>query len=295
MNKSFGEGKERALVLGGGGIYFASWMLGYFHSLTAGGVDLELSDVIVGTSAGSFVGSSIAGGHLARLTREFDFLGKIPELMATLLPSEERSPSQQRALEILKQSEKADPETLREIGRAAMASHNSGMGKLQRVIGLMTGNQRWPSPKFHATGIDCYSGERVTISEQDDIPIASAVSASMSLPGSIGPTWLKDQLCMDGGICGTSTHCDLVAGAKRALVLSLSDGNPGGPRLSSLPNSLQQEIKDLEAAGTQTFLVVANPKPDTNLLSPLEMLPAMKSGAAKGKADLAKVKKFWMD
>jgi hypothetical protein len=40
---------------------------------------------------------------------------------------------------------------------------------------------------------------------------------------------------------------------------------------------------------------VANPKPDTNLLSPLEMLPAMKSGAAKGKADLAKVKKFWMD
>jgi NTE family protein len=34
-NPSIGKGKDRALVLGGGGEYFAAWMLGFAHGLNA--------------------------------------------------------------------------------------------------------------------------------------------------------------------------------------------------------------------------------------------------------------------
>jgi len=71
-NPSFGKGKDRALVLGGGE-YFAAWMLRFAYGLSAKGVPYEMPDIIVGTSAGAVVGSATAGGHLERLTKEFDF------------------------------------------------------------------------------------------------------------------------------------------------------------------------------------------------------------------------------
>ena len=84
----------------------------------------------------------------------------------------------------------------------------------------------------------------------------------------MGPTWLGNRLCMDGGICQTSTHCDVIAGVDRALVISLTDGSADaskiGLRTSGLPNTLQQEVKDLEAGGTKTVLKVVGLLPGTN-------------------------------
>ena len=59
-----GIGKERGLVLGGGGTYLASWMAGYFTSLKSKGVDVAQADIAVGTSAGSVMGATLMGGHL---------------------------------------------------------------------------------------------------------------------------------------------------------------------------------------------------------------------------------------
>jgi NTE family protein len=84
-NPSLGKGKDRALALGGGGEYFAAWMLGFFYGFNASGVPYEAPDVIVGTSAGSVMGSMIAGGHLMRLTKQFDFFGRFPKLLSDLV------------------------------------------------------------------------------------------------------------------------------------------------------------------------------------------------------------------
>jgi NTE family protein len=93
-DRSLGRGKDRAMALGGGGEYFAAWMLGFAHGLHAEGVPYEMPDVIVGTSAGSVVGSTIAGGHLERLTREFDFFGDFPRILAALVPTPKPNPGQ---------------------------------------------------------------------------------------------------------------------------------------------------------------------------------------------------------
>ena len=60
---SLGKGKDRALVLGGGGEYFIAWLLGFARGLRSAGVSYDIADVIVGTSAGAIVGSAAAADH----------------------------------------------------------------------------------------------------------------------------------------------------------------------------------------------------------------------------------------
>jgi NTE family protein len=292
-NPSLGKGKNLALVLGGGGEYFAAWMLGFAQGLHENGVTYEMPDVIVGTSAGSVVGSTLAGGHLQWLAREFDFFGEVPKLLEALVPTPAPNASQRRAHELCNTATNAGIDTIQAIGRGAMAARNPSVENLQRMISILTRNSSWPSPKFHAVTMDCYSGERLVVSAGSDVPISHAASASMSLPGIFGPTWIKDRLCMDGGMSPSSTHSDLVAGAKRAVVVSLTDGEPGsGPRFSSMPNTIRQEIKTLEAAGTRTMLIAANPG-KVDLVSPEEIKPAMQLGYDRGVREAGNIKAFW--
>lgn len=72
---SLGQGKDRALVLGGGGEYFIAWLLGFVRGLRSAGVSYDLADIIVGTSAGAIVGSTIAADHLGLLRDDLDFFG----------------------------------------------------------------------------------------------------------------------------------------------------------------------------------------------------------------------------
>ncbi|MEO8419952.1 MAG: patatin-like phospholipase family protein [Hyphomicrobium sp.] len=292
-NPSLGKGKDRALVLGGGGEYFAAWMLGFMHGLHENGVGYEMPDVIIGTSAGSVVGSTIAGGHLAKLTRDFDFFGAFPKLLGALVPTPTPNPSQIRAHDLCNSATNSSLETIRAIGRGAMAARNPSVGKLQDMVIALTGNVHWPSDIFHATTMDCYTGERLVVSSNSNVHVSHAVSSSMSLPGIFGPTWVGDRVCMDGGMSPSSTHSDLAAGAKRAIVVSLTDGLPGsGPRFSSMPNTILQEIKDLETAGTKALLISANPG-KVNLVSPEEIAPAMKLGYDRAVQEADKVKAFW--
>jgi NTE family protein len=292
-DRSFGRGKDRGLALGGGGEYFAAWMLGFAHGLRAKGVPYEMPDVIVGTSAGSVVGSTIAGGHLERLTREFDFFSDFPRILSALVPTPKPNSSQLRALEICRTVTDSSITTIQSIGRGAMAARNSPVSKLQDMVQILTGNWSWPSAKFHATTMDCYTGERLVVSEENNIPITHAVSASMSLPGIFGPTWVGDRICMDGGMGPTSTHSDLLVGAKRVLVISLTDGRPSsGPRFPNIPNVIEQEIKNLEAAGTKALMIAANPG-QVNLVSPSEIGPALKAGYDRAAKEADRVKAFW--
>src|ERR1700749_4053945 len=54
---------RRALVLGGGGVTGIAWETGLIAGLAGLGVGLAAADVIIGTSAGSVVGTDIACGQ----------------------------------------------------------------------------------------------------------------------------------------------------------------------------------------------------------------------------------------
>lgn len=297
-----GTGKERALVLGGGGAYLLSFYVGYFGELLAHGVDVSNADIIVGTSAGSLFGAVLAAGNLASLSQEMEALGEFPWLFAKLIPASAKNASQLRAEQITIAAKDASPQTIQGIGRAAMAARNpDGPFQYYRAVSQVLGFSDWPSPVLHTTAVDCYTGERLIVSADDGIPADVACGASSSLPGGTGPTWLKDRLCMDGGMSQSSTHCDVVAGAKRALVLSLSDGGPNaveqGLRTSGMPNTLQQEITDLQDGGTETMLVVAGLEPGStsidSIMDPKYITPQIAYGKQRAAEDAEKLKAFW--
>jgi NTE family protein len=286
---SLGEGKDRALVLGGGGEYFIAWLLGFARGLHASGVSYDLADVIIGTSAGAMVGSAVAAGRLGFLRDDIDFFGLLPKLLADLIPTRPSNPSQTRARDVAEAAHDASAAAIQSIGRAAMAARNPSVRNLQLMIDILSLGRTWPSPRFHATTTDCYTGERLVLSQSSNIPISHAVCASVSLPGVFGPTWIGDRLCMDGAMCSTSTHADLVAGAKRALVIALTDKSL---RFSGIPNDIDQEINYVEASGTKTLLIAADPS-KVRLLSPAEIEPALRAGHDRAMREAGRVKAFW--
>ena len=295
-----GIGKDRALVLSGGGEYLLSWYMGYFYALSHSGVDLNLADIIVGTSAGSIAGAALSGDHLKHLAAELDFFTDFPVLLNDLSPNLELSASQKRALQTGLDVKDAGPSAIQSVGRAAMAAHTITGNNYATTLKKLVGENTWPSSKLFITATDCYTGERLVVSEHEGIAIQEACTASSSWPGLNGPTWLNDRYCMDGGVGQTATHADVVMGAKRVLIISLSDGSSQaiseGLGLSRFPNALNQEIKTLEADGKKTLLITAGLPPgmkSINLLDPKLIGPGLRYGYVRGIADASKVKAFW--
>lgn len=299
---SAGQGKARGLVLGGGGIYLASWMVAYFTALAENGIDVGQADIIVGTSAGSLVGAVLAGGRLDQMEKTFQELAKAPEEFAKFVPLTPPTDSQLRARELANTARQADRATIQAIGRAAMAARNpAGPAEYRVSLGHFLGMTGWPSDKLYTTAIDCFTGERIILSQADGLQVNDGCAASSSLPGSQGPTWLGDRLCMDGGISASSTHCDVVAEVRKALVISLTDGSDTavklGLRASSLPNTLVQEVKQLQAEGTQVMLKIVGLVPGVervdSIMNPKWIAPCLANGRARGLADVAEMRGFW--
>lgn len=294
-----GVGKERGLALGGGAIYLVSWYSGYFTSLAQNGVDLKLADVMVGTSAGTLGNYAILMDTVAQMKSVMEGFGQNPASMNYSL-----SPpfSAQRADYVGNSLPTASVANIQELGRAAMAAHTNPVGEWQGLITRLTGaGSAWPSPKYHTTANDCYTGQRLVVSQDDNVRAIDAISASSSWPGLAGPTPLKDRQAMDGGTCETSTHSDVVAGAKRVLIISLASGddardNEQGLRLGHFANSLLQEVKDLEAGGSKVMLIVAGCPPGyekISLVDPALIPVAIKYGTERGISDAPKLREFW--
>lgn len=295
----FAAGLDRILVLGGGGEYYVAWYCGFFHGLFDEGIDTPaLAEMIVGTSAGSYAGSSMASGHFQRLRHEFEFFGHFPKLFAHLAPVTQPNASQERAQQINAAATDGSLATRQVIGHAALAADNrlDGSG-VERLAALLTGDSKtdWPAAKMYTTAVDCYTGERIVVSQasarKNNIPLAHGAAASSSLPGIIGPTLLGQRYCMDGGICSNPAHVDIVAGSKRALIVTLNDGITP-PFLTGIPHPLAENIRQLEASGTKALWIKADP-PNVSLLDPKEIGPALRTGYDRAKQEAARIKDFW--
>lgn len=289
----FGLGKSRGLALGGGGEWFEAWQLAYITTLAKGGVDLASAEAVVGTSAGSLLGTMLTSGRIVQEANEFTWLAEHPEVMSRMVVATTGAASQTRARELQVKTANHDPGAIQALGRAAMAAQNAPVGTLQQSIQTIIGPLDWPSPAMHTTAMDCYTGERVVVSSDSSVPINHAISASMSLPGCFGPTWIDDHYCMDGGISRSGTHADLVAGAKRVVVISLSDGSPEFAQLSPFHAPIEEELEVVKKSGSEVFAIFANPPKGTNFLDPKEMQIAARMGLSKANADLASLEKFW--
>ena len=222
--KPFGSGKNRALALGGGGEWFEAWQLAYVTTLAKAGVDLATAEAVIGTSAGSLLGTMLTSGRIAQEANDFAWFAKHRAVMERMV-SVNTGAAANRAgnckcrprATLLPPYRLWDARPWRRRTRRSRRCSNRSRPSSARSTGQVRQCTRPPSIATPGTGRGL---------ADSGIPISHPVSASMSLPGDFRTDWIDDHYCMDGGISHSGTHADLVAGAKRVLVLALSDGSP---------------------------------------------------------------------
>jgi NTE family protein len=290
----YGAGRDRALVLGGGGIYFVAWQIAYLNGLTQRNVDLRTAEIVVGTSAGSIVAGIVSGGHLRRFGVVVDLLARLPSLLALMSPSGEMHPSQKLAYDLFMAAADSAPATIRTIGYAALAAQAPAPTNLQRSIGTVTAIRKWPSPALHITAVDAYTGERLILTAGARVPFSLAAAASSSIPGMFGTPQIQDRRCMDGGVSGSGTHSDLAAGARRALVISLRGGGSTHPAgMTVAAHGQFDELAQLEAAGTAVCHVGPRTYDLEQLMDPTAVPAALALGEEQAAADAERIREFW--
>lgn len=289
-----GEGTDRGLSLGGGGLFFVAWQVAYLQTLANLGIRFNTADRVIGTSAGSLVASALTAGKLRRLHSEVSLLARAPALVSALAPASALTPSQNRALELFIAATDAEPETVRAIGHAALAAITPRADATRRNIALVLGPGGWPSDSLHITCVDAYTGERCVVTAATATTPARAAAASSAVPGIFAPQAIADRRCMDGGVSGSGVHLDLLAGSRRALVLSLTDGSRMDEAMMTLhPVEGKQELEDLKASGTDVMLRVPEEVDLLNLMSPSAVPGALAMGARQAVADAGTLASFW--
>jgi NTE family protein len=273
------------LVLGAGGVMGASWLVGALEALAAQtGWDPRDAEVIVGTSAGSVVGSMCADGlpvsaMSAVLRGDTAEITEIEALHHRSIPADTGTEYRlARALPpIGPGSWRMALSTLRHPGRHAPLAVLSGWlprgvvrtDAIHRLVERLV-RDPWPDhPNYWAVACDYHSGRRTAFG-REGAPIAhvaDAVSASCAIPGFYHPVTIEGRRYIDGGVCSPS-NLDLLRGRGLDLVLCLNPmssrvrptGHGPGDLVASLmrENSgrrLGHEARKLRAEGTEVLLV----------------------------------------
>lgn len=290
----YGRGLAKGLVLGGGGVWFVAWQTGFLRRLSELNVHLGDADRFVGTSAGSVVASILSGERLRGFGRTVDLLAYAPRVLSLVAPASTLKASQQRALDAFRESTDCKPATIQRIGFAALAAQTPTRESTARNLGLILRMRRWPSSRLHITCVDTYTGERCVVTKSANVPINRAAAASSAVPGIFAPQQIQDRRCMDGGVSGTGVHLDLVAGAERAVVISLVDASDESTSWGTTgPGDIEREHANLVASGTDVLRIVPNVPIPEDVMDPALAAQAVGMGTRQADEEAMRLQQFW--
>jgi NTE family protein len=274
----------RGVVLGGGGIAGVAWEAGIVIGLRRAGVDLSSADVIVGTSAGSIVGSHVAFGTdlqaLAAMTPAPAGAGaaaapavSLEVILGALAPLFDQG---------------LDPvQARRRVGAAARAAGGDESRYITRIASLLPVTDRWPQRRFLVTAVDTESGEPVAWHAGSGVPLDRAVAASCAVPAVYPPVTINGRRYMDGGI-RSATNADLAAGSSAVIVLNAIG-------YLTPPEPVQEELAALGAAATLVITPddTAAAVMGTNLLDAATAAPALQAGLAQAISGSEPARAVW--
>jgi NTE family protein len=275
--------KERALVLGGGGVAGIAWEIGVLAGLVEQGTDLAAdAALIIGTSAGSSVGALVASGAdyeelmadqrvSAEETLEF-----VPEFDLDLLVE---------MFSLMMSREPDRAATCRRIGALAVAAPTVPESRRRAVIAARLKGASWPERPVLVVAVDALSGERVVFDARSSVSLIDAVAASCAVPGVWPPVSIGGRRYIDGG-ASSVTNVDLAEGFDKTVVLcplALGPGAPGRRDGADEGGSVFNLVADAEA------LDAFGP----NLLDPGQRGAALEAGLRQGRSSAEAVRLFW--
>jgi NTE family protein len=306
-----------ALVLAGGGITGIAWESGVLAGLAAGGVDTRQWNVVVGTSAGAFVGARLLGDgspdplfaaqtsgndrameralqrlmgsgfvRVMRLSRRgrLRWIGLIwlANLLVTSLMRYAIRHGIRSTIVVaksLRPGGEGDSQVVAARIGAVANMKRKGSGGLSRFWDAELGPiHDWPETRLVATAVDTADGSRVAFEASSGVSLADAVAASTCLPGLLAPVELGGRRYMDGGLA-SAANADIAAGYRDVWIVS-----PFGPP------SLDQEAADLQSSGSIVHLIRPSAAaqralgPGIGVMDPSRRSFAARAGFSDGRA-----------
>ena len=295
-------GRERALVLGGGGSAGNAWEIGVIAGLFDAGLDVTKADLIIGTSAGS-----TAAAQITSPTQPPELLASI--LAATPPPrtgppgtSPGRVPSpvadhMERTGAIIGAAENP-ADMRRRMGAAALeldaASDGSAQTRWRAAVAGRLPSQNWPEQPVRIVVVDAHTGEPVVLDRDSGVDLADAVAASCANGFGVPPLSIGDRRYIDGGY-RSAENADLAAGYERVLVLSPFGGRSRAPLEWGI--HLAAHVDGLRAGGSRVETIF----PDSNsrdafgfnVMDPSTRPPSARAGYDQGKALAEPLSEFW--
>lgn len=272
----------KGLVLGGGGITGISWELGLIKGLSERGVDLRDADTVLGTSAGSVVGTLLLSKTLDEIFEAKDMLAdprmggqfSVPGMMrlapAMVAPAGHR---QRRA----------------RIGQEMIRTRPSGA--LERVALIREGLDvlDWPDHDLRITATNIETGAVEVFSRDSGVDIVHAVAASCAVPFVFPAVTINDTPYMDGGI-RSPTNADFLTGYDRVLVLAPL----------SVPLARYHHVRTQLDRGGAAYKKVVQPDPAARramgrrVLDTRKVHASAEAGEIQGREIAERIGEFWL-
>ncbi|WP_433077187.1 patatin-like phospholipase family protein [Dactylosporangium sp. CA-052675] len=270
----------RALVLGGGGMTGIAWEFGILAGLARAGVTVGDADVIVGTSAGSVVGTVVAAG----IPLEDALLAQHGPSSGA--PAVDITPAM-AAFALLADRSRPRAEIMAEIGAMALAAPAGDEGAHVARLAAQLPVADWPGRDLRITAVDTDGGTPAVFDRAAGVPLPLAVAASCAVPCVYPPITIDGRRYMDGGV-RSGTNADLAGGAGALLVVA-----PVGGLIRPMID------REIAAAGAARSLVV---EPDEealeaigpNVLDPSRRAAAAEAGLRQGAALADAVRAVWL-
>lgn len=282
----------RALVLGGGGITGIAWETGLLAGLAAAGADLSTADRVIGTSAGSIVGSQITSDipldelYRRQLLEPGHPEGPTEAALARIGPRVLGT----YAVAVLRA--RGDVERFgRLLGHRAQRATSRGRTpslaeRYDQVRQRLT-TTAWPEQDLVVTAVDADSGALAAFRAGDGVGLEDAVNASCAVPCVYPVIPIGGRTYIDGGL-RSGANADLAEGCDPVVVLSPLDRAVGPLR------SARQQLAEL---GVPHLVITpddaARAAIGKNVLDPAARPGSARAGHAQAAAYAARVRDLW--
>lgn len=280
---------RQALVLGGGGVVGVAWETGVVCGLLEQGVDLRAAEAIVGTSAGSMVGTRIAAQQDLRRPRA-----------GVAIPAQDGGPdvaTLQRVFARWGQAAQVDHDLLKEIGALAAQARTVDESAWIAATGGSVGVVDWPTDSLRLVAVDVATGHLGVHDRASGAPLERAIAASCAVPGMFPPITIMGRRYMDGGV-RSGTSADVLLGDEPEVVLVIAPLARGTSSIGALAERcLDNEIAALRAAGARVVKVVPDAADleafGANLMDPSRAASAADAGTTRGRALAESLADVW--
>ena len=284
----------RGLVLGGGGIAGIAWETGLLWGLADAGLDLTDAERVIGTSAGSIVGSQITSDvGLGELYRR--------QLLPPAELGDDGVPVASIGLGVVAQFVVALVRArgdIRRFGRllGGASVKTAAAGKVpsvperyeqvaQRIDGLS-----WPDRDLVVTAVDVATGELVSFgprSPRPEVSLEDAVNASCSVPLVYPPIPIAGSTYVDGGV-RSGSNASLAAGCDRVVALTPVDRSTGPIRSAAAQLSKLGMPFEVICPDEASRAAIGK-----NVLDPAARPPSARAGYAQAAAELERIRAVW--